>query len=141
MAAGCGWTWRTMRARSRRADRRTGRKGHGRLGGWGRKRHGQSSGCADGTHEARRGGRAEEARTGPRRRRRGPAGGRADKRPGGRADWAVGAEEPRSGGLDGQVDERVGLGLKGHIPRGPFHSWMPSPLALSERECVGCLGV
>ena len=39
------------------------------------------------------------------------------------------------------TDEGVGSGLKGHIPRGPFHSWAPSPLALSEHKCVGCLGV
>ena len=40
-----------------------------------------------------------------------------------------------------RADERVGLGLKGHIPRGPLHSWAPSPLASSERERAGCLGV
>ena len=43
--------------------------------------------------------------------------------------------------MSGQADERVGLGLKGHIPRGPLHFWAPSPLALSERERTGCLGV
>ena len=63
-------------------------------------------------------------------------GGRAD----GRTGW-LGAEEARSGGLGRRADEGVGLGLKGHIPRGPFHSWAPSPLASSERECTGCLGV
>ena len=41
----------------------------------------------------------------------------------------------------GRADEQVGLGLKGHIPRGPLHSWVPSLLALSERKCAGCLGV
>ena len=30
---------------------------------------------------------------------------------------------------------------KAHIPRGPLQSWRPSPLASSERERVGCLGV
>ena len=39
---------------------------------------------ADGAHEARIGGRAEEAWTGPRRRKRGPVG--TDKRTGERAD-------------------------------------------------------
>ena len=59
----------------------------------------------------------------------GRTGGWADKRSSRRADWVVGA------------DERVGLGLKGHIPRGPLHSWAPNPLASSERERAGCLGV
>ena len=45
------------------------------------------------------------------------------------------------GGSGGRADEGVGLGLKGHILRGPFHSWAPSPLASSERGCAGCLGV
>ena len=72
---------------------------------------------------------------------------------GGRADWVVGggraaigqtrqtgileSGSPLVGRTGGQADERVGLGLKGHIPRGPFHSWAPSPLASSERECAG----
>ena len=66
----------------------------------------------------------------------------------GRADWADGRTSSlvvgwtgRLGRSDGRVDKQVGLGLKGHIPRGWVHSWAPSPLALSERECAGCLGV
>ena len=84
----------------------------------------RTSGRADGAHKAR---------TGLRRRGRGPTG--ADKRSGGQADLGGrGAKEPRSGGLGGRVDEGVGLGLKGHIPRGPFHSWVPSPLTSLERD-------
>ena len=105
---------------------------------------------------------AQEALTGPNTR------GWADGRMGGRADWAVeggraavgrtgqtGRRGVRwSGGraywqsasradgrTDGRADERVGLGLKGHIPRGWVHSWAPSPLASSECKCAGCLGV
>ena len=59
---------------SGQADGRMGRKRRGRSGGRGRK----GCGRADGAHEAWTRGRAEEARTGPRRR--------------GRADWAVGGE-------------------------------------------------
>ena len=63
----------------------------------------------------------------------------------GRADGRIGADEHTGrapdGRTGGRVDERVGLGLKGHIPRGWVHSWAPSSLASSERECVGCLGV
>ena len=74
---------------------------------------------------------------------RGPAhadgrtGGQADKRSGGWADWADWAD----GRTGGRANERVGLGLKGHIPRGPLHSWAPSSLASSERERAWCLGV
>ena len=65
---------------------------------------------------------------------------------GGRADWMVGggrgAVERIGSRADGQtVGRGVGLGLKGHIPQGPFHSWAPSLLASSEHECAGCLGV
>ena len=62
----------------------------------------------------------------------------ADKRSGGRAHWAVGASRARRGG---RGDEGVGLGLKGAIPPTSFHSWASNPLASSERECAGCLGV
>ena len=72
--------------------------------------------------------RAQEARTG----------GRVDKRSGGRADWVVGACIARTAGW---ADGQTGLGLKGHIPQGPLHSWAPSPLALLERERARCLGV
>ena len=94
---------------------------------------------------------AEKARTVERTGRRGPRGadGAEEVRTGGRADWAVGGRRapigrtssPVVGQTGGRANERVGVGLKGHIPRGPFHSWAPSPLASSERECVGCLGV
>ena len=64
------------------------------------------------------------------------------------AGWADGRTEADRrtsslpvGRTSGRADERVGLGLKGHIPRGPLHSWAPSPLASSEREHAGCLGV
>ena len=59
---------------------------------------------------------------------------RADGRTGRTGVLAVGR-------MGGQANERVGLGLKGHIPRGPLHSWAPSPLASSEHERAGCLGV
>ena len=132
-----------------RADKRTGRKGCGQWSRW-----------ADGAHEARTCGRAEEARTAPKRRGRSAVG--ADGRMGGQAVGRTGGLGGRGGrGADGglggwadgrigsppvgqtgrRADERVGLGLKGHIPRGPLHSWAPSPLASSERERAGCLGV
>ena len=94
------------------------------------------------------------------------SGGRADERTGGqggkgansRADGRTRPTRRRHadgqkrhgrgpGGADGRTgpskvaDERVGLGLKGHIPQGPLHSWAPSPLASSERERAGCVGV
>ena len=129
-----------------RADERTGRKGRGRSGGRRAERVRtveRTGGRGPRGADTRTGGRgadgAQEARTGDSRRRRADeadgsvGGGRADgvRRSGGLA--AV-----RAGGL---ADERVGLGLKGHIPRGPLHSWAPSPLASSERERAGCLGV
>ena len=82
---------------------------------------------------------AQEARTG--RSRRGRADGQIGRSGGlgGRADGRTGS--PPVGRTGGRMDERVGLGLKGHIPRGPLHSWAPSPLASSEREHAGCLGV
>ena len=103
-----------------------------RSSGRGRKGCGQWSGGVDRAHEARTRERAEEVRTGPRRR--------------GRADGRTGRSGPalrgrRVGWTGGRADERVGLGLKGHIPRGPLHSWAPILLASSERERVGCLGV
>ena len=131
---------------------------------------GRTSGRADGAERPRMVRRtgAERVRTVEQRGRRGPrgadtrtsgrgadgrTGGRADKRSGGRVDWAVEASIARTaGGADGRTgsppvgrmgeraDERVGLGLKSHIPRGPLHSWAPSPLASSERERAGCLG-
>ena len=105
-----------------------------------RKRRERSPGGADGGHHARTSGRADWAV------------GASIVRTAGRADWAVGAGRAavgrtgRTGVLavrrsGGRADKRVGLGIKGHIPRGPLHSWAPSPLASSERECVGCLGV
>ena len=124
-----------------RADGWTGQKGRGRSGGWGRKGREQSSGRADGAHEARTSGRGPTGR------------GRTDGRTSGRANgWTrrSGAEEAavgqtrRMGRTCSPVvgaDEWVGLGLKGHIPQGPFHSWAPSPLASSERKYTGCLGV
>ena len=86
----------------------------------------------------------EEGRTGPTRRGQGPA--RADGRTGGQAvGWTGGLGGQglhcANGGSGRRADERVGLGLKGHIPQGPLHSWAPSPLASSERERAGCLGV
>ena len=130
MADGCGRTWRTMCVRSGRADERTGANEADRR--MGRKGRGQLSGRTDRAHEARTGGRAEEARTGPSRR------GRADERTGRSGPPLHGR---RVGRTNGRADERVGLGLKGHIPRGSFHSWAPSPLASLERKCAGCLGV
>ena len=111
-----GWALTTRS--SGRADERTGWKGRGRLGGRWRKGCGQWSGRADG------------------RKRRG-LGRWADRRT--RADGHFGS--PPVGQTGGQADERVGLGLKGHIPRGPLHPSAPSPLASSERERAGCLGV
>ena len=68
---------------------------------------------------------------------------RADRRTGPtrrkQADGRTGVLVVRRSG--GRGDERVGLGLKGHIPRGWVHSWTPSPLASSERKCAGYLGV
>ena len=94
---------------------------------------------------------AQEAQTGPSTR------GRANERTSGRGNGRTGRSGPPlrrrrvgwtnkrgvrwSGGRGGRADERVGLGLKGHIPRGPLHSWAPSPLASLERERIGCLGV
>ena len=72
---------------------------------------------------------AEESRTGGRGVRW--SGGRAYWQSAGRADGRIGE----------RADERVGLGLKGYILRGWVHSWAPSPLASSKRECAGCLGV
>ena len=89
-----------------------------------------------------RGGKGADSRTdgwtGPTRL------GQADRRK--IRGWGLGGADGRIGGLavwrtGGQADEGVGLGLKGHIPPIPFHSWAPSPLASSERECAGCLGV
>ena len=129
-----------------RADGRTGQKGCEQSSGRGRKGRGQSSGRADKAHEARTGGRAEEARMGPNRRER--ADGRTRQLGveearssglGGWADWQ--SSERAKGRRGGGADEGVGLGLKGQIPRGPFYSWAPSPLASSEHECAGCMGV
>ena len=88
-----------------------------------------------------RGPRGTDKRTGRRgadRAQHARTDGRADKRSGGRADWAVGASIART---VGRADEEVGLGLKGHIPRGWVHFWAPSLLASSECECARCLGV
>ena len=109
-----------------RADGRTGRKGRGQSG--------------------ERGPRGADRQTGEQAvGRTGGLGGRglhcADDESGRRVDWAVGGGRAAVGRTGRRVDEGVGLGLKGHIPRGPFHSWAPSPLASSERECAGCLGV
>ena len=77
-------------------------------------------------------GRADGGRKGADNRTNGRTGGRGTDR----------AQEARTGpSTRRRADERVGLGLKGHIPRGWVHSWAPSPLASSERECAGCLGV
>ena len=73
----------------------------------------------DGAQQVRTGGRGRKSR--------------------GRADWA---DRQTSSLVDGRTGGRGGgLGFKIHIPRGPFHSWAPSPLASSERKCTGCLGV
>ena len=127
------------------ADGRTGGQAlMRRSGGRGRKGCGQSSGRADGRTRPTRCGQAN----GQKRRGWGPGG--ADRTQhawmGGREDGRTGrsgAEEPRSGSQGvrwsggraycqsvgradgrkgGRADERVGLGLKGHIPRGPLHS-------------------
>ena len=99
-----------------------------------------------------------DGRTGPRRRRwadmqSGPLerrrrvkwigglGGRGERGVVGRTGRTSGLAVWRTGRTDGWADKGMGLGLKGAIPLTPFHSWAPSPLALSERECVGCLGV
>ena len=63
-AGGCG------RRCVQGADKRTGQKGNGQSSEQGQKGRGQSGKRADGAHEVRTGGRAEEAQTGPRRRRR-----------------------------------------------------------------------
>ena len=125
-----------MRTCGRAEEARTGPSTHGRA-------------------NERTSGRADERtkRSGP------PLRGRRVERTGGRADWADWADgrtgSPVVGQMSGlgctgvlavrrsdeRADERVGLGLKGHIPRGWVHSWAPSPLASSERECVGCLRV
>ena len=68
-------------------------------------------------------------------------GGRAVGRTGGLGGQGLQSADGGSGGLGGWAVEGVGLGLKGHIPPIPFHSWAPSPFALGERECAGCLGV
>ena len=109
-----------------------------RTGGWGPR-------GAD-TRTGRRGTNgAHEAWTGPSTHGRADkqTGGRAERESGGRADgWTGGLGWIRANGQSaGRADEQVGLGLKGHIPQGWVHSWAPSPLASSERECVGCLGV
>ena len=120
-------TWRTVRAQSGRADGWTGGREDGRTGPTrgghadGQKRRGQGPARMDG----RRSGQAVG--------QTGGLGGRGRKSRG-RADSADG----RTGGW---VDEWVGLGLKGHIPRGWVHSWAPSLLASLERKCAGCLGV
>ena len=140
-----------MRARSGQADERTGadeavgRTG-GRVDGAERARtskradartRGRGLHCADGGSDGRadwavKGRRATVGRT------RSPLVGRT----GGRVDSANGrTRSPPVGRTGGRANEWVGLGLKGHIPRGPFHSWAPSPLASLERECLGCLGV
>ena len=88
---------------------------------------------ADGAHEAQTGGQAV--------RRTGRLGGQGRKSRD-RADWTDRRTCSRVvGRTGGRAEEGVGLGLKGHIPQGPFHSWAPSLLASSERECIGCLGM
>ena len=52
-------------------------------------------------------------------------------RTGGLADWWMGWTGRRGGGP----------GFKRRHSSTPFHSWAPSPLASSESECAGCLGV
>ena len=111
---------------SGRADRRTGQKGRGRLGGRRPKGCGQSSGRADGRTGPRKRGHAD----GRKRRRRGPT--RADGRMGGQvvertgglgdwrrkshgwADWADGrtradrrTSSPSVGRTGGQADGRT----------------------------------
>ena len=69
-------------------------------------------------------------------------GGQADRRTGWKGCRQSGGRGRKGRGQSGgRVDEGVDLGLKGHIPPTPFHSLAPSPLALSEHGCVGCLGV
>ena len=115
-----GWTLTTRSGG--RSDERTGEQGgkaaDGQADGGGKNADSGADGRTGPTrrrhvNRRKRHGQAEEARTRLRRRGQGPA----------------------------RLDERVGLGLKNHIPRGPLHSWAPSPLASSERECAGCLGV
>ena len=137
---------------------RTGRRG------W--KGRGQSSGRANGR---KRCGRGPVGADGRKRRRRGLVGvdGRTGEQAvertsglGGRgihcADWAVGGGRAvverigRTGRLavcrsgrrvDGRMGGRAGgPGFKRPHSMRPI-SRVPSPLALSERECVGCLGV
>ena len=123
------WTERTWRTGGR-TDGQTGRKGRGWSSGWGGK--GVDSRANGRTGPTRRGHADGQKRCG-----RGPA--RTDRRTGG---WVYWQSAGRADGRIGErADKRVGLGLKGHIPRGWIHSWVPSPLASSEHECVGCLGV
>ena len=100
-------------------------------------------GHANGQKRRGRGPRGANGRTGGLggRGRRGVDGGSGGMgRLGGRGGLArTGGRGVRWSGR--RADERVSLGLKGHIPRGPLHSWAPSPLASSERERAGCLGV
>ena len=103
----------------------------------------RTSGRAD-KRTSGRGGKATDGRadgqtgrSGPEEPQSGGLGRRADGESAGQADGRTGADERTSG----RADKWVGLGLKGHIPRGWVHSWAPSPLALSKRECAGCLGV
>ena len=107
-----------------------------------------------GPHEARTRGRAEEARTGPRRHRQGPA--RADGRTGGQVVGRMGGlggrglhcsdgrtgrtgpEEPRS--TDGRTCRWAWV-QKATFHKAGFTIGVPSSLASSERKCAGCLGV
>ena len=72
------------------------------------------------------------------------AGRRADRAVGGRGSTI--GQTARTGELaDGMDRQTGGRGGRPVFKRchssTPFHSWAPSPLASSERECVGCLGV
>ena len=128
-----------------RADERTsgrgGKAADGRADGGGKGAdsgaNGRTSGRADGwTGPSGQTGRGRRVRR---------MGGRGGGESAGWADGRTGAYgrtgSPPVGRTGGRADERVGLNLKGHIPRGPLHSWAPSPLASSKRERAGCLGV
>ena len=79
-----------------------------------------------------------DGRIGP--TRRGRTDGQTSRRG---ADGRTGRSGPlEHGRLVGQMGGRGGgPGFKRHHSSTPFHSWAPSPLASSERKCVGCLGV
>ena len=135
--------WPLTRWSGGRADERTGGRGRkaadGRVDGGrkdadsradGRKRREQGPGGADGAQYAWTGRRADKGsggqadgwtgRSGPEEPQLGGLGGRADGESAGRANWGGQAYWQSAGRADrrtgGQADERVGLGLKGHIP-------------------------